>query len=57
MPHSVPTGIARSLISIVPVALTVIIFGIARIITDALGAPLNDLIGYKHHLRILFHHQ
>lgn len=57
MPDSVPTGIARSLNSIVPVALTVIIFGIARIITDALGAPLNDLIGYKHHLRILFHHQ
>ncbi|OUQ14067.1 PTS lactose transporter subunit IIC [Massilimicrobiota sp. An142] len=44
MPDSVPTGIARSLNSIVPVALTVIIFGIARIITDALGAPLNDLI-------------
>lgn len=44
MPESVPTGIARSLNSIIPVALTVIIFGILRIITDFIGAPLNDLI-------------
>ncbi|WP_294578772.1 PTS sugar transporter subunit IIC [uncultured Thomasclavelia sp.] len=44
MPDTVPSGIARSLNSIIPVALTVIIFGLARIITDALGAPLNDLI-------------
>ena len=44
MPESVPTGIARSFNSIIPVALTVIIFAIVRIVTDAMGAPLNDLI-------------
>lgn len=44
MPESVPTGIARSFNAIIPVALTVIIFAILRIITDAIGAPLNDLI-------------
>lgn len=44
MPESVPTGIARSFNSIIPVALTVIIFAIVRMITDAIGAPLNDLI-------------
>lgn len=44
MPDSVPSGIARSFNSIIPVALTVIVFAVARIGTDALGAPLNDLI-------------
>lgn len=44
MPESVPTGIARSFNAIIPVALTVIIFALVRIFTDALGAPLNDLI-------------
>lgn len=44
MPESVPTGIARSFNSIIPVALTVIIFAVVRIATDAMGAPLNDLI-------------
>ncbi|WP_195599597.1 PTS sugar transporter subunit IIC [Longibaculum muris] len=44
MPESVPTGIARSFNSIIPVALTVIIFALLRIVTDAMGAPLNDLI-------------
>ena len=42
--HLVPTGIARSFNSIIPVALTVIIFALLRIVTDAMGAPLNDLI-------------
>lgn len=44
MPDSVPSGIARSFNSIIPVALTVIIFALVRILTDAMGAPLNDLI-------------
>jgi len=44
MPESVPTGIARSFNSIIPVGLTVIIFALLRIGTDAIGAPLNDLI-------------
>lgn len=44
MPDSVPTGIAKSFNSIIPVALTVIIFALLRIGTDAIGAPLNDLI-------------
>lgn len=44
MPDSVPTGISRSFNAIIPVLLTIVIFGIVRIITDNLGAPLNDLI-------------
>lgn len=44
MPESVPTGIARSFNSMIPVILTMIIFGIIRLITDTLGMPLNDLI-------------
>ncbi|MFV0392817.1 MAG: PTS sugar transporter subunit IIC [Coprobacillaceae bacterium] len=44
MPDSVPTGIARSFNSIIPVLLTIIVFGILRAVTDGLGAPLNDLI-------------
>lgn len=44
MPDSVPSGIARSFNSIIPVAFTVIIFALVRILTDAMGAPLNDLI-------------
>ena len=44
MPDSVPTGIARSFNAIIPVALTVIIFALLRVATDAMGAPLNDLI-------------
>lgn len=44
MPDSVPTGIAKSFNSIIPVALTVIIFALLRIGTDAIGSPLNDLI-------------
>lgn len=44
LPDTVPAGIARSINSIVPVALTIIIFGIVRLVTDAAGAPVNDLI-------------
>ena len=44
MPDSVPTGIAKSFNAIIPVALTVIVFALLRIGTDAMGAPLNDLI-------------
>lgn len=44
MPDSVPTGIARSFNAIIPVALTVIAFALLRVGTDAMGAPLNDLI-------------
>lgn len=44
MPDSVPPAIARSLNSIVPVALTVIIFGLVRVVTNIAGAPVNDLI-------------
>ncbi len=44
MPESVPTGIARSFNSMVPTILTMLIFGIVRFITNAVGLPLNDLI-------------
>lgn len=44
MPDSVPLGIARSINSIIPVALTVIIFGLVRVATNMLGTPVNDLI-------------
>lgn len=44
MPESVPTGIARSFNAMIPVGLTVIIFTLLRLGTDALGAPINDLI-------------
>ena len=44
MPESVPTGIARSFNSMIPTILTMLIFGIVRFITNAVGLPLNDLI-------------
>ena len=44
MPDSVPEGVARSFNSLIPVALTIIIFGLVRMITNAAGAPMNDLI-------------
>lgn len=44
MPDSVPTGIARSFNAMIPVILTMIIFGIVRLITDYFGLPLNDVI-------------
>lgn len=44
MPDSVPTGIARSFNGMIPVILTMIIFGLVRLLTDTLGMPLNDLI-------------
>lgn len=44
MPDSVPEGVARSFNSLIPVALTVTIFGLVRMVTDVAGAPMNDLI-------------
>ena len=44
MPDSVPSGIARSFNSMIPVILTMLIFGIIRLITNAIGMPLNDII-------------
>ncbi len=44
MPDSVPTGIARSFNGMIPVILTMFIFGLVRLLTNALGYPLNDLI-------------
>ena len=44
MPDSVPSGIARSFNSMIPVIITMFIFGIVRFITNAVGTPLNDLI-------------
>lgn len=44
MPPEVPGGIARSINSIIPVALTVIVFGIVRVLSAFAGMPVNDLI-------------
>lgn len=44
MPPEVPSGIARSINSIIPVALTVIIFGLVRVLSGLAGMPVNDLI-------------
>jgi PTS system cellobiose-specific IIC component len=44
MPDSVPPGIASSFNSMMPVILTMVIFGLARLGTNALGYSLNDLI-------------
>ncbi|MEF2609889.1 MAG: PTS transporter subunit EIIC [Faecalicoccus sp.] len=44
MPDSVPPSIARSFNKLIPVMLTIIIFGIVRYFTDLAGSPLNDLI-------------
>ncbi len=57
MPDSVPSGIARSFNSMIPVIITMFIFGIVRFITNAVGTPLNDLIfNFIHiHLRAIMH--
>lgn len=44
MPDSVPSGIARSFNGMIPVILTMLIFGIVRLITNQIGMPLNDII-------------
>lgn len=44
MPDGVPAGIARSINSIIPVSLVVIVFALIRVATNAAGAPMNDLI-------------
>lgn len=44
MPDSVPPAIAKSFNGMVPVILTMLIFGVVRMGTNALGKPLNDLI-------------
>lgn len=44
MPDSVPSNIARSFNKLIPVMLTVLIFGIVRVCTNLYGLPLNDLI-------------
>ncbi|NBI07077.1 PTS sugar transporter subunit IIC [Senegalia massiliensis] len=44
MPESVPPSIARSFNKLVPVLITMLIFGVIRIITNLIGSPLNNLI-------------
>lgn len=44
MPDSVPEGVARSFNGMIPVILTMLIFGVVRLITNAVGMPLNDII-------------
>lgn len=44
MPDSVPPSIARSFNKLIPVIITLLVFGILRMITNSFGMPLNDLI-------------
>ena len=44
MPDEVPPAIARSINAIIPVTLTVIVFGLVRVVTNLAGTPVNDLI-------------
>lgn len=44
MPDEVPPAIARSINAIIPVTLTVIVFGLIRVLTNIAGTPVNDLI-------------
>ena len=44
MPDEVPPAIARSINAIIPVTLTVIVFGLVRVATNLAGTPVNDLI-------------
>lgn len=43
MPESVPSNIARSFNKLIPVLLTVLVFGVVRLITNEFGQPLHDL--------------
>lgn len=44
MPDSVPPAIAKSFNGMIPVILTMLIFGLIRLCTNLAGKPLNDLI-------------
>lgn len=44
MPDSVPTAIAKSFNKLIPVTLTLIVFGVVRMITNSIGMPLLDLV-------------
>lgn len=44
MPESVPPSIAKSFNKLIPILITLIIFGIIRLITNTSGAALNDVI-------------
>lgn len=44
MPDSVPPAVGNAFTSMLPVMITVILFGIVRVITDFTGMPLNNLI-------------
>ncbi|WP_270508125.1 PTS sugar transporter subunit IIC [Lactobacillus gasseri] len=44
MPESVPAAIAKSFNGMMPIILTMLIFGLVRLCTNLAGKPLNDLI-------------
>lgn len=44
MPDSVPPSIARSFNKLIPVTLTIVLFGIVRMLTNLGGTVLNDLV-------------
>lgn len=44
MPDSVPPSIARSFNKLIPVMITILIFGLIRMATNIIGTPLNDLV-------------
>ncbi|WP_040213500.1 PTS sugar transporter subunit IIC [Clostridium polynesiense] len=44
MPDSVPPSIARSFNKLIPVIITLLAFGVLRMITNSFNLPLNDLI-------------
>lgn len=44
MPESVPTSIAKSFNKLIPVIITILIFGCIRVACDATGMAFNDLI-------------
>src|SRR5690554_428423 len=44
MPDSVPPTIARSFNTLIPVTLSILLFGIVRLITNSIGMPLYDLM-------------
>lgn len=44
MPEAVPSNVSSSFSNLIPIAFTLIIFGMVRVLTNMIGIPLNDLI-------------
>lgn len=44
MPEGVPTNVSNAFSNLLPVIITIILFGLVRVLTNIVGTPLNNLV-------------